>query len=587
MALDTSQLLLQGKTVFLGLTQRQKLLILAALIAAGGTLWLFVSLLGRGDYRVLYSGLDPTESNTIVKRLAEESIPAETSADGKTLSVPAGRLDKARLDMAAQGFPQTGRLGFEIFDKPNWGESDFAEKVNYQRALEGSLERTIQDLTDVEAVRVHLVLPHESLFSDRERQAKASVMVKLRNGRLSDRSLKAITYLVASAVDTLTPDNVTVIDADGNVPIVLRGGVKPGSPEGAADYEQALDQKLAATLTPILGAGHFVARATVEYDPASTDNTQETYDPKDSVVLTSQVTSDDGQDDGSDAGIPGAASNVPPGQSNANGPNNPNVGPNPNNSSSQNQASGAASGSAQGAGSAANGASATDDSGDDSGGVVSDSKTYAVGRTVVHTVRPPGAIRRISAAILVDDKAETKNAGKKKSEVEVARTPDELKQIQALASAVLGLDPARGDLVTVENIPFAITPMSPAAPMSGLKRIGPLLNQYGYLVRYIILGLLGLLIFLFVVRPLMRHLETLPADSSGGLRPALAGNGGSISEPLSGSSGGDQEIAKALPEMTNEKQKFTLMREALVTKVTKTPAEAGRIIESWLREDEE
>lgn len=585
MALDTSQLLLQGKTVFLGLTQRQKLLILAALIAAGGTLWLFVSLLGRGDYRVLYSGLDPAESNTIVKRLAEENIPAETSADGKTLSVPAGRLDKARLDMAAQGYPQTGRLGFEIFDKPNWGESDFAEKVNYQRALEGSLERTIQDLTDVEAVRVHLVMPHESLFSDRERQAKASVMVKLRNGRLSDRSLKAITYLVASAVDTLTPDNVTVIDADGNVPIVLRGGVKPGSPEGAADYEQALDQKLAATLTPILGAGHFVARTTVEYDPASTDDTQESYDPKDSVVLTSQMTSDDGEAGGSDAGIPGAASNVPPGQSNANSPNNANVGPNPNNSSSQNQASGAATGSSQGAGGAATGASASDESGD--GGVTSDSKTYAVGRTVVHTVRPPGAIRRISAAILVDDKVETKSAGKKKTEVAVARTPEELKQIQALASAVLGLDPTRGDLVTVENIPFTVTPISAGPPLSGLKRIEPLLNQYGYLVRYIILGLLGLLIFLFVVRPLMRHLDTVPVGSPGGLRPALAGNGGSIPEPESMSNSGGPEGTRALPEMSNDKQKFTLMREALVTKVTKTPAEAGRIIESWLREDEE
>lgn len=586
MALDTSQLLLQGKTVFLGLTQRQKLLILAALIAAGGTLWLFVSLLGRGDYRVLYSGLDPAESNTIVKRLAEENIPAETSADGKTLSVPAGRLDKARLDMAAQGYPQTGRLGFEIFDKPNWGESDFAEKVNYQRALEGSLERTIQDLTDVEAVRVHLVMPHESLFSDRERQAKASVMVKLRNGRLSDRSLKAITYLVASAVDTLSPDNVTVIDADGNVPIILRGGLKPGSPEGAADYEQALDQKLAATLTPILGAGHFVARSTVEYDPASTDDTQETYDPKDSVVLTSQTTSDDGEAGGSDAGIPGAASNVPPGQSNANGPNNPNVGPNPNNSSTQNQASGASPGSSQDSGGTASGASASDDSGD-GGGVTSDSKTYAVGRTVVHTVRPPGAIRRISAAILVDDKVETKSAGEKKTEVAVARTPEELKQIQALASAVLGLDPARGDLVTVENIPFTVTPISSGPPASGLKRIGPLLNQYGYLVRYIILGLLGLLIFLFVVRPLMRHLETVPAGSPGGLRPALAGNGGSVPEHESVSTGGGQEGARALPEMSNDKQKFTLMREALVTKVTKTPAEAGRIIESWLREDEE
>ncbi|MGH9396540.1 MAG: flagellar basal-body MS-ring/collar protein FliF [Terriglobia bacterium] len=585
MPLDTSQLLLQGKTVFLGLTQRQKILIAASLIAVAGTLWLFVSLLGRGDYQVLYSGLDPAESNTIVKKLADENIPAEMSADGKILSVPGDRLDKARLNMAAQGYPQTGRLGFEMFDKPNWGESDFAEKVNYQRALEAELERTIQDLTDVEAVRVHLVLPHESLFTERERQAKASVMVKLRNGHLSERSLKAITYLVASSVDTLTPDNVTVVDADGNVPIVMRGGVKPGSPEGAADYEQALDQKLAATLTPILGADHFVAKATVEYDPGSSENTQETYDPKDSVVLTSQVTMDRA-DGGGDAGIPGAASNVPPGQSNANNPNNPNTTPNPNNSSSQNNASGAGAGNGNSAASADN--SSTDNG---SGGETSDSKTFAVGRTVVHVVRPPGAIRRISAAILVDNKMETQWVGKKKTETAIPPSPAEIKQIQALTAAVLGLDPSRGDVVTVENIPFTITPMPASEPLYGLKRIGPFLTQYGYFVRYIILGLFGLLIFMFVLRPLLRQLGAaplaLPSPATRALDPALASAGGA---------GGLPEPAPALNGMTNsaelagisgEKQKFAVMREALVAKVTKTPVEAGRLVEGWLREDED
>ncbi|MDE3181403.1 MAG: flagellar M-ring protein FliF [Acidobacteriota bacterium] len=598
MPLDTSQLLLQGKTVIRGLSGRQKALIAASLIAVAGTLWLFVSLLGRGDYRVLYSGLDPAESNTIVKRLADENIPAQLSADGKTLSVPAGRLDKARLDMAAQGFPHTGRLGFEIFDRQNWGESDFDEKVNYQRALEGELERTIQDLTDVEAVSVHLVLPHESLFTDQERQAKASVMVKLRNGRLSERSLKAITYLVASSVDTLTPDNVTVVDADGNVPIVMRGGVKPGSPEGAADFEQALDQKLEATLTPILGANHFVAKATVEYDPESNEKTQETYDPKDTVVLTSQVTTNGG-DGGGDAGIPGAASNVPPGQSNANNPNNPNTTPNPNNSSTQNNAgaSGAGNGAtgANGSGAASSAsadnnsnASANDGSGDEGeGSATSDSKTYGVGKTVLRTIRPPGAIKRISAAIIVDDALETKLAGKKTTTVSEPRTPAEIKQIQALASAVLGLDPSRGDFVTVENIPFTITPMTEAKPLSGLKRIAPFLNQYGYLVRYIILGVLGLLILLFVLRPLIKQLGAMqPAlPTPNPLQPALAA-ASEAPAPLDAATTG-LPAGPPPPEMSSEKQKFTTMREALVTKVNKTPAEAGRLVEGWLHEEED
>ncbi|HEV2500332.1 MAG TPA: flagellar basal-body MS-ring/collar protein FliF [Terriglobia bacterium] len=580
MALDASQVMQQGRSFVLGLSARQRVLIALSLIAVVGTLWVFVSLLGRGDFKVLYSGLDPAEANTIAKRLAQENIPAQISSDGKTLSVPDSRLDKARLDMAAEGFPQSGRLGFEIFDQPNWGQSDFAEQVNYQRALEGELERTIQDLTDVEAVRVNLVLPHDSLFTEQQRQAKASVLVKLRNGRLSDRSLRAITYLVASAVDTLSPDNVTVIDANGNVPIVLRGGVKPGSPEGAGEYEQALDQKLTATLTPILGADHFVAKATVEYDQASSENTQETYDPKDSVVLTSQMTSDGGDDGTSAAGVPGAASNVPQDQSgNANSPNNTTNPPNPNNASSNSSNS-------------QNAAPATSDgSGNDGSGVTSSSKTFAVGRTVEHTVRPPGTIRRITAAILVDNGTQTQTVNGKKTEVAVARTPAELKQIQDLASAVLGLDTARGDVVTVENMPFQITPVQTSGPLSGIQKFAPLVNEYGYLFRYFILGLLGVLIFLFVIQPLMKQLVAMPRERAGTEGGGSIGAGSAA--PGMGLPGSAQALASAngAPleqiEPVNSRQRTALLKEALATKVTKTPAEAGRLIEGWLREEEQ
>lgn len=573
MAFDTSQILPQGKAFFAGLTQRQKILLAAAVVAVAGSLWLFVSLLGRGDYKVLYSGLDPAEASTIAKRLAQENIPAQLSADGKTLSVAESRLDKARLDMAAQGFPQSGRLGFEIFNKPNWGQSDFAEKVNYQRALEGELERTIQDLNDVEAVRVNLVLPHESLFTEQEREAKASVLVKLRGGHLSERSLKAITYLVASAVDTLRPENVTVVDADGSVPIVLRGGVKRGSMEGAVEYEQALDQKLTATLTPVLGADHFVARATVEYDPGSADNTQEIYDPKDTVVLTSQVMNNNGSGDSGDSGVPGAASNVPQAQAN-------------------NSASASNTSNANNAGGANSTDASADTSDDEGSGATSDSKTYAVGRTVVHTVRPPGAIRRISAAVLVDDLVETKTVNGHETQVHTARSAAEIKQIQSLAAAVLGLDPARGDVVTVENIPFHITPIPPAQPLIGLKRIGPLLSEYGYLLRYVILGLLGLLIYLFVFKPLLKQLGSIPPQMVHALpgaepAPALAGGAGALPEASPRALAEAEEPAAAdISAEGRERQRVKNLRDALTVKVAATPAQAGRLLEGWLREDE-
>jgi flagellar M-ring protein FliF len=584
-ASSRTELLDQGKTFVRGLTRQQRIILAASLVVAAGTLWLFVSLLGRDDAKPLYSDLDPQQANEIVRRLAQENIPAQLSSDGKTLSVPARSLNKARLDMAAQGLPESGRLGFEIFDKPNWGQSDFAEQVNYQRALEGELERTIQDLSDVEAVRVNLVMPHESLFTEQERPAKASVLVRPRNGHLSERSLKAITYLVASSVDTLQPSNVTVIDADGNVPLVIQGGVKPGSSEGASEYEQALDQKLEATLTPILGAGHFVARATVEYDPGSSESTQEAYDPKDSVVLTSQVTNDDGGGGEQDSGIPGAASNVPQDQtSNANSPNNPANSPNPNNAAN-----------AQSSGGNSNSAAASSSS-DDDNGATNDSKTYGVGRTVTHIVHPPGTIRKISAAILVDNRQVTQLVNKKETLVSLPRTPEELKQIQAVAAAVLGADPTRGDLVTVENIPFQITPLEATPPLHGLKMIGPFLNEYGYLVRYIILGLLGLMVFLFVVRPLVNQVgavgmgsHELPEGKPEELGPAPepAETATAPVAPVLALAAAGNVPAAALPEVPEERQSLAVLKEAMVSRIAKTPSEAGRLIEGWLREDEE
>ena len=185
------------------------------------SLAVFVLLINRSDYKPLYSGLQPEEAQSIARTLAANNIPYEISSDGTSLRVPAGKLDAVRLDLASQGIPANGRLGLELFDKPNWAGSDFAERVNYQRALEGELERTIRAIRQVQSARVHLVLPHDSLFTEREREAKGSVVVKLRDGRLADSAIKSITYLVASAVDDLRPENVTVIDADGNIPVLV------------------------------------------------------------------------------------------------------------------------------------------------------------------------------------------------------------------------------------------------------------------------------------------------------------------------------------------------------------------------------
>src|SRR5713226_2082046 len=161
---------------------------------------------GRPDWRVLFSGLDGKDVQQVSQELAAAGIPYETTADGSGIQVPAEMLDKARMEVAAKGMPQTGRLGFELFDKPNWVGSEFDERVNYQRALEGELEHTIGTLGVVKSARVHLVLPQQSLFSGEQRMAKASVVLKLKRASMNPEEADAIRSLVAGSVENLSAD---------------------------------------------------------------------------------------------------------------------------------------------------------------------------------------------------------------------------------------------------------------------------------------------------------------------------------------------------------------------------------------------
>src|SRR5258708_7413415 len=252
---------------FKALSLNQRLLLHGGVVLVAGTIWVFVTLLGQPRYVTLYSGLRPEEAQALAVRLAGKNIPHQISSDG-ALQVPEEKQDAARLETAAAGLPRSARLGFELFDTPNWASSDFTEKVNYQRALEGELERTLQTLSEVEAVRVHLVLPHESLFSEQDHGAKAAVIVKTRGGALSAEAQGAIPQLVASAVEKLRPEDVTVVDADSDASLVRSHGLPGGV--AAPGFNQELDLQLAQavvhTLEPVVGVDHVRASVHVEYD---------------------------------------------------------------------------------------------------------------------------------------------------------------------------------------------------------------------------------------------------------------------------------------------------------------------------------
>jgi flagellar M-ring protein FliF len=550
---------------FRGLSPRQRILLGAGAVLVAGSIALFVRLTQTADFAVLYSGLAPQDAQSVVASLVSKNISYQLSTDQTSVSVPSDQLDKTRLLLAAEGQPQTGRLGFEIFDKTNWAGSDFSEQVNYQRALEGELERTIQTLGNVQAVRVHLVMPHDSLFSGQERVAKAAVVIKLRGGNLTDDEVNAVTHLVASAVDNLSPENVTLIGADGRTPLVARGHESIQGQDASVAMEASLAEKLVATLTPIVGQDHVKASVTVAYDQSSGDTTQETYDPANPVLVSSQI-QEENFGGAPPAGIPGTPSNVP-------------------------VAPPAAGSKAKPAAPAAAQASPNNpivSTSSESQGQRSESKTYAVSKTLRHTIDPAGRVQKIAAAVLVDDAIDqTTDAQGKSQTAHRKRTPDEMKQIEGLARAAMGFDATRGDVLSVENVSFLSTPAEQPAPPPVTERVRTVVQDWLWLVRYGVLLLLFGLIYLLVLRPVKNQLVTSFQQLTSPV-PALAGAAGAGGAALPGgaASVSAAELEEQLSQTNSQVERVVKMKRHLAERVKSDPIAASQLVRQWINEKE-
>ena len=506
--------------------QRGWMLVAALLLAAlvGGLFWYGL----RPDWRILYADMDPEDVRQAGQVLSQAQIPFEPSANGAGIMVPAAQLDKARLLTAAKGL-KSGRLGFEIFDKPNWVGSEFDEQVNYQRALEGELEHTVGSLSDVESARVHLVMPHDSLFREAERPAKASVVLKLRHRSLSDGEPEAIRNLVASAVDGLTPDRVVLVDAAGHLPL------GPKTAEAMQlSAEQALEEKLIATLEPVTGAGNVRASVTLDYDPAATDETQESYDPDQTVTLSMQRTEQSSGAQPVAAGVPGTASNAPNSQALPVYPQ---------------QTSGAQS-------------------------AKSESGTYGASKTVRHVIEGPGRVRRLTAAIVVNDRL-LEPASKSKAAQWQPRSPEELRNLTALAQAAVGFDVARGDLLQVEDLAFEENRMQQPVSLPGqllaTAEGSPVLIKYAALLTGI------LVVVAFGVRPALRHARFAPGPAiKAGVRE-LPGHA-EVAEPRVFRPPDSVEVD---PERLRAQEIF----EQVTGHLKREPTQSSRLLQSWIHSD--
>lgn len=510
------------------------------MIVAGGTLATVVGLvvmtvmMSSTDYKSLMTGLDPDDAQTISQQLTAKKIDFKMTPDSKEIDVAADQLDEARMEVASQGSTHSGRMGFELFDKSSWGQTEFDEKVNYQRALEGELERTIGTLRNVRSARVHLVMPRDSVFLDKSQPAKASVTLRLKGGGVSQDQTDAIARLVSGAVENLAPADVAIIDADTNELLNRHGSTTEGR-----ELEDELSKRLVATLGPVVGVDNLRASVNVEYDLTSSEESEDKYDPSVSALLTTQKTMEQsGQMD--NGGIAGTASNLPT---------------TPGKGTTQSQDAGA------------DGTTQTSKS---------ENSTFGVNKLSRRTIAPAGRIRRITAAILVNDFSDKKMVDGKMVGSTYRRSPAQLKQLQDLAAAVIGTDPQRGDVVTVENMTFSGNSDGDVAPTM-IEQAQKILNDNVNTLKYASLLLLFVLAWALIFRPVQKQIVSV-------VRELGAGSPNSIALPELGS--GIELPANDLDNLLEADTNTVGLKRRLTEMVQAEPATMTRTLQSWLQESE-
>jgi flagellar M-ring protein FliF len=426
-----------------------------ALLFAGGTAFERAN----EPYTGLFSQLDHEDAAAIVAKLKEMKVPYRLGPDGSAVEVPESRARELRLELAGAGLPRGGGVGFESFDKMRLGATDFEQRVLYRRALEGELARTIGTIGAVESARVHLVLPEKSVFIARSEPASASIALRLHHARaLGPSEVAGVVHLVASAVPGLEADRITVVTTDGTMlhrPRKARGAADEGEDEDVGSsghaYETSMEDRVRAMLERVVGPGHADVRVTAEMDPARVERLEEHFDPNRSVLRSEEQSIEHSSNEAETtiAGVPGAESNLPTGASKG--------GAAP---PAKAAASAAPAASATPAASASAAPAALAAAAPASGSVrESHTRNYEIDHVTEKRVVNGGSLRRLTVAVVLD--------GLKTPAGQVPRSRDELDKLAALVRSAAGASDARGDLVTVESIPFVVAEAEPSAGPPG------------------------------------------------------------------------------------------------------------------------
>ncbi len=472
-------------------SRKVSMAVVLGLVAVGFAMMFFWA--NQVDYQLLYSNLSQEDAGSIVSKLREQRIPYKLAGGGAAILVPAEKVYELRLAMANDGLPAGGHVGFEIFDQSDFSTTEFVQRLNYQRALQGELIRTINEFREVEHARVLVVMPKDSLFIEDSKPPSASVLLKLRSALSSDK-VAGVVHIVASAVEGLEPDGVTVVDTNGKV--LFKG---PNQADQAAvfssnklDYQRQIEGRIAgrvqSMLEGIVGKDKAIVRVSSDIDFDQVDFSEEKYDPDSSVVRSRQRKSESSEkgESNSSALVTELDQGTAPAQ----------------------------------------GTSGTRAQSQKQEEVIN----YEMNRVTRRVTKPSGSIKRLSVAAVVDGTYEVATAEDgAKTKKYVPRSAEELKKYEEIVKRAMGFDEDRGDQVYVSTLPLSMSPgLDGFSEETGIDWLG-----FGR--RYLKAGLnlvLIILVFLFVVRPLVKSVKGIGTGVEGQRQlPASQGGGASATLP--------------------------------------------------------
>jgi flagellar M-ring protein FliF len=497
---------------------------------------------GDTAYQTLATNLPTEDATSIMRILREKKIPFRVEHDGKTIKIPPEAVYDLRLELATMGMPQTGVVGYEVFDKQTFGQTSFVQKINQKRALEGELMRTINNIKGVKRSRVHLALPNKSTFIEDQKRPTASVVVDLEAGiHLNDKQITGISHLVASAVEGMELGDVTIVDDNGkmlskntNDPLALQTATMV---EFQQKQESEYEKRIGDILSKVVGEGKVVAKVALDLDFTQQSETQTQFDAEGSAVRAEQK--ENHVMDGSRPipnGAPGATANTPAPASTT-----PEV-----RSNTQKQF---------------------------------ETKNYAVPERITRSTKPVGGIKRMSVAVLVDG-LYTKDPAKGEGAPAVFQkwSDDKLAEFKTIVASAIGIDPKRGDSIEVKNMEFRREDLENAdAQIAAFERRKMMMN----LVQYAVIGLAIAMFFIFVVRPFVKWLTDNTVENMESFLPKTI-------EELERMAP-DEEIAhveEAIPVIVDkvdpEKVEGEMIKEKVVTLVEGNPQKAAMILHEWI-----